>query len=125
MCCRCKSTTSTTHRLHNDSDCELIGFCLQLLITSLLRTFLPPNSVENQLQDHLNEISVNCKDWKIKINASKTQAIHFSRCTKSVPQTEITLNGDGILWSDEVKYLGVLLDKRINFFKKICSLKTL
>jgi transposase len=61
--------------------------------------------------------------WKIKINASKTQAIYFSRCTKNVPQTEITLNGDGIPWSDEVKYLGVLLDKRLKlvFHSKYCT----
>jgi hypothetical protein len=69
--------------------------------------------VQDQLQDHLNEISDYCKDWKNKINASKTQAIYFSRCTKNVPQTEITLNGDGIPWSNVVKYLGVHLDKRL------------
>jgi hypothetical protein len=52
--------------------------------------------VQNQLQDQLNEIS-----------DSKTQAIFFYRCTKNVPQTEITLNGDSIPWSEEVKYLGL------------------
>jgi Reverse transcriptase (RNA-dependent DNA polymerase) len=71
--------------------------------------------IQDQLQDHLNEISDYCKDWKIKINASKTQAIYFSRCTKNVPQTEITLNGDCIPWSNVVKYLGVHLEKRLTF----------
>jgi hypothetical protein len=75
--------------------------------------------VQDQLQDHLDEISDYCKNWKIKINASKTQAIYFSRCTKNIPQTEITLNGDRIPWSDEVKYLGVHLDKRLTFASHI------
>jgi hypothetical protein len=74
-----------------------------------------PILVQDQLQDHLNEISVYCKDWKMKINESKTQAIFFYRCTKNDPQTEITLNVDGINRSIEVKYLGVHLDKRLTF----------
>jgi Reverse transcriptase (RNA-dependent DNA polymerase) len=81
--------------------------------TAIFASGQTPLLVQDQLQDHLNEISDYCKDWKIKINASKTQAIYFSRCTKNVPQTEITFNGDGIPLSNVVKYLGVHLDKRL------------
>jgi Reverse transcriptase (RNA-dependent DNA polymerase) len=80
--------------------------------TAIFASGQTPLLVQDKLQDHLNEISDYCKDWKIKINASKTQAIYISRCNKKVPQTEITRNGDGIPWSDKVKYLGVHLDKR-------------
>jgi Reverse transcriptase (RNA-dependent DNA polymerase) len=62
--------------------------------TAIFASGPTPLLVQDQLQEHLNEISDYCKDWKIKNNASKTQAIYFSRCTKNVPQTEITLNGN-------------------------------
>jgi hypothetical protein len=63
--------------------------------TAIFASGQTPLLVQDQLQDHLNEISDYCKDWKI----------YFSRCIKNVPQTEITLNGDGIPWLDAVKYL--------------------
>jgi Reverse transcriptase (RNA-dependent DNA polymerase) len=66
--------------------------------TAIFASGQTPLLVQDQLQDHLNEISDYCKDWKIQINASQTQAIYFSRCTKNVPQTEISLNGDSIPW---------------------------
>jgi Reverse transcriptase (RNA-dependent DNA polymerase) len=87
--------------------------------TAIFASGQTPLLVQDHLQDHLNEISDYCKDWKIKINASKTQVIYFSRCTKNVPLTEINLNGDGIPWSNVVKYLGVHLDKRLTFESQI------
>jgi hypothetical protein len=75
--------------------------------------------IQDELQNHLNSISDYCKDWKIKINATKTQAIYFSRCTKNVPQTSIVLDGNSIPWSKEVKYLGVHLDARLTFATQV------
>jgi Reverse transcriptase (RNA-dependent DNA polymerase) len=46
--------------------------------TAIFAAGQTPLLVQDQLQDHLNEISDYCKDWKIKINVSKTQAIYFS-----------------------------------------------
>jgi Reverse transcriptase (RNA-dependent DNA polymerase)/Endonuclease-reverse transcriptase len=87
--------------------------------TAIFASGPTPLLVQEQLQEHLNSISDYCKDWKIKINASKTQAIYFSRNTVNIPRTEITLDGDGIPWSGEVKYLGVHLDKRLTFASHI------
>jgi Reverse transcriptase (RNA-dependent DNA polymerase) len=40
--------------------------------TTIFASGQTPLLVQDQLQDHLNEISDYCKDWKLKINASKT-----------------------------------------------------
>ena len=49
------------------------------------------------LQHHLDSVSDYCKDWKIKINATKTQAIYFSRATKNLPRDGIIiLDGNSI-----------------------------
>jgi Reverse transcriptase (RNA-dependent DNA polymerase) len=53
--------------------------------TAIFASGQTPLLVQDQLQDHLNEIFDYCKDWKIKFNASKTQAIYLSRCAKNVP----------------------------------------
>lgn len=87
--------------------------------TAIFSSSLNPELVQEALQEHINVVSGYCKDWKIKINATKTQAIYFSRCTKNIPDTEIILDGDNVPWSGEVKYLGIHLDKRLTFASHI------
>ena len=83
--------------------------------TAIFASGQTPLLIQEDLQSHLNSISEYCNKWKIKINASKTQAIYFSRATKNIPQNDIVLDGNSIPWSEEVKYLGVTLDKRLTF----------
>ena len=100
------------------SDVPTSSFCKTATFaddTAIYASGQTPDLIKDDLESHLNSISDYCKDWKIKINAAKTQAIYFSRATKNVPRTDITLDGNSIPWSDEVKYLGVYLDKRLTF----------
>lgn len=56
--------------------------------------------------------------WKININIDKTQAMFFTRrLTREIPRRPLHIsNNNNIIWSTEnVKYLGVLLDKRLTF----------
>lgn len=55
--------------------------------------------------------------WKIKINATKSQAIFFTKKRKScyIPQSNLTMFGNDIEWSNSVKYLGVFLNTRLTF----------
>lgn len=55
--------------------------------------------------------------WKIKLNASKTQAIYFSRRRKScyLPCNNLKIYGIDIPWLEKVKYLGIHLDKKLSF----------
>lgn len=57
-----------------------------------------------------------CK-WKIKTNLAKSQAIFFTRRrTREIPRRPLRIGNNDTPWADNfVKYLGVLLDKKLTF----------
>lgn len=60
--------------------------------------------------------------WKLKINANKTEAILFTR-QRSLPTRVLQIDGFKIPWSRSVKYLGLVLDNRLNWSEntdKLC-----
>lgn len=58
--------------------------------------------------------------WKIKANVDKFQAILFTRRrTRQIPTQPISLNSRDINWTNEVKYLGLILDKKLTYQKHI------
>jgi hypothetical protein len=60
---------------------------------------------------------------KIKINSSKTEAIFFSRRRASrylIPGSQISVNGIDIPWAQKVKYLGLIMNKKL-IFKDHCE----
>ena len=66
------------------------------------------------VQQHLNELSKYYTRWKIKVNASKTEAILFTR--RRVPEQlpELSYDGSRIMVGQEIKYLGLRLSRRLN-----------
>jgi hypothetical protein len=60
--------------------------------------------VLNKLQRGLTAVGSWCKDWNIKINEGKTQAIYFSRSRRN-PEHELQLNGRNIPFVNSAKYL--------------------
>jgi hypothetical protein len=80
-------------------------------------TFLSPAEVCHKLQRQLDTLSDYFKNWKIRVNPTKTQAIYFTRRTSSrmLPASGIKLDDQEIPWSPEVKYLGLYLEKRLTF----------
>lgn len=52
--------------------------------------------------------------WKIKINPIKTEAIIFTK-RRPVFEGNVICDGNEIIWSDKVKYLGVWLDRKLIF----------
>lgn len=55
--------------------------------------------------------------WKIALNFNKSQAIYFTRKRKScfIPQNGISVNNAEIEWENNVKYLGLVLDPKLNY----------
>lgn len=51
--------------------------------------------------------------WRIKINPNKTQAIYFSHKFKLPPK--IHINNQPIPWSNNITYLGVIIDRRLTW----------
>jgi hypothetical protein len=78
---------------------------------------IDPAEVGGRLQRQLDTLSDYFKNWKIRVNPTKTQAIYFTRWTSSrmLPVSGIKLDDQEIPWSPEVKYLGLYLDKRLTF----------
>ncbi|CAI6374212.1 unnamed protein product [Macrosiphum euphorbiae] len=70
--------------------------------------------ITTALQKHLNKISPWCQKWKIIINPSKSQAVFFSLRRTQTPQP-VKFDNESIDWKPSVKYLGVILDKKLNW----------
>lgn len=62
--------------------------------------------------------------WKIRLNSSKTEFIILSKSTKMInlmSKDIITFNNQTFEWSDSVRYLGVILDRKLTFKNHIDS----
>lgn len=66
-----------------------------------------------QLQIHIDTLSEWFDKWKIKINESKSSFITFSLRPHICPP--VTMNNTIIPYSNEVKYLGLIFDKRLTW----------
>lgn len=72
------------------------------------------DTIANRLTKAAKKINNHFSKWKIKLNSQKTEAILL---TKRRPQItpKAKVNNIDIEWSETVKYLGVMLDKKLNF----------
>ena len=59
--------------------------------------------------------------WRIKLNASKTQLIIFSRRKKQI-ELNVTLFGERIKLCKEAILLGVTVDKRLSFKTHVANM---
>lgn len=97
IACFADDTASFT----SSQDIDLIIGRLQLSIELLLSYFLK---------------------WKLKINTTKTEAILFTR-HRFLPTRTLHIDGFNIPWSHSVKYLGLVLDKKLNWSENTDKLR--
>lgn len=76
-----------------------------------------PLQIVNELENALSIINNFFIKWKIKINETKTQAIFLTRrrAQRFLPNQKIQLATTEINWENEIKYLGLIIDKKITF----------
>lgn len=88
---------------------------LMFTASHLLRTIV------NRLQKALDRNRKYFFKWKLKLNEAKTEAIIF---TKRRPEINVNIEIDKnkLAWSRNVKYLGVVLDRRLNFSDHVNSI---
>lgn len=79
--------------------------------TAVLATHHDRMTASRMLQDNINSIDKWLKRWRIKVNETKSIQITFTLKHKSCPP--IYINGVQIPQADEVRYLGMHLDKRL------------
>lgn len=72
------------------------------------------NWISQKLQEAVSLIEQWCITWKIKINAPKSQAILFQQRRLPLP-ARIEIGNEDIPWSNEVRYLGITMDKRLTW----------
>lgn len=76
----------------------------------------------NKLQHGINNTNQWLKTWKLELNPNKTVAKIFTLRRLCNPPRKINIEGTEIEWHENaVKYLGVLLDKRLTFSNHVAQ----
>ncbi|GFW32094.1 RNA-directed DNA polymerase from mobile element jockey [Trichonephila clavipes] len=78
-------------------------------------------NIIERLQNYIIRLETWLNDWKIKVNASKSACLYFTRqrCIGNLPHVNIF--NQPVPWVTEYKYLGLILDTKLNFAKHIRS----
>lgn len=75
-------------------------------------------SAVRNLQLQLDRVQPWFDQWRITINASKTETIFFTH--KSIQTTpKIRIKDTTLDWSKQIKYLGIHIDAKLNFNKQV------
>lgn len=93
--------------------------------TILFTTSRLCNNIEKRLQLASSTIYKYYSKWKIKINNDKTALTFITRRkTKQIPTTDLLINNTPIPWKNELKYLGLHVDKQLTLKSHITKTLT-
>ena len=81
--------------------------------TGILAAGDTPGDAQHSIQQYLTKTEEWCSLWKVKINPTKSSLATFTLRRDSVPA--VRLNGSLIPQVSAVKYLGVVLDRRLTW----------
>ena len=86
------------------------------------------NGTFYKMQSHLNQDLKGLYRWllanKISLNAAKTELVIFRKPLQKIPPIKLKINGNRIAQTNNVKYLGVYLDKFLDGSAHCISLHT-
>lgn len=85
--------------------------------TAIIASHANPTVASAMLQRSLDNISTWLKDWRIKANETKSVHVTFALRHGTCPSVE--LNNIKIPQSEDVRYLGIYLDRRLTWRKHI------
>lgn len=83
--------------------------------TAIYLTHRNKTSMTKQLQEDMEKLDKYFKKWRIKVNETKTEAIYFDHKRRNKKPQEIEFNKEKIKWKKTVKYLGLNLNKYLNY----------
>lgn len=81
--------------------------------TAIMAASTIPSQASNIIQDQLNKLHDWLQKWNIKINCNKSKHITFTNNKGDCPP--VRMNGEIIPHVESVKYLGLILDRRLNW----------
>jgi hypothetical protein len=87
--------------------------------TAVFATHGDPAIASHRLQTHLNKIQLWLKRWRMKANETKSAQVTFALKGNACPPVQ--LNNNQLTQTDEVKYLGIHLDRRLTRRKHITT----
>lgn len=93
--------------------CQIQAYADDILLTARHRD---PLQLENITNNALKQISDWGKIVKLEFGAQKTQLIGF---TNKASKCKITMDNENIKFSKQIKYLGVIIDHKLNFIKHV------
>jgi hypothetical protein len=77
---------------------------------------------ELKLQQMLDVVTSWCSEWKLHINASKTQIVHFRNPSVQRSNFIFTCSNSNIEYVESYKYLGLWFDEHMNMNKAVREL---
>jgi hypothetical protein len=92
--------------------------------TCLYATEHKEGYVLRKLQRGLNSMAEWSKLWNIKMNEDKTQAVYLFLHRIRLLESLLTINGQNIPFVNNVKYLGVIFDRKIAWRLHIKTIET-
>lgn len=103
-----------THDIPQATNCVLSLFADDAAVYSAGFSY---SEINQSMQSYLNELDIYYKKWKIKINPNKTNAIFFTKRRKPryLPDRQLRILDSPIQWVDNIRYLGIIFDKKLTF----------
>ncbi|CAF1503231.1 unnamed protein product [Adineta steineri] len=82
--------------------------------------------LSSRLQESVDAFGIWCRSWKLKLQPTKTELIHFSVHPKKKYKNPIKVNVEGtaIEPTDSTRYLGVIIDKQLNWKAHISHIES-
>ena len=119
------SPTLFNLKINSINKCFLQNFDPSLYVNDFLILYSPKNlnSIQTKLQLCLQNLKVWCNENSFKFSTSKTVCVHFTKSRKLHPDPELYLNGHKIPIVNQVKFLGVILDRKLTFLPHTKYLK--
>ena len=87
--------------------------------TAVLTTHEDPATATRKLQTHLNKIQLWLKKWRMKANETKSFQVTFTLKKNTCPP--VHLNNKQLTHTDDVKYLGIHMDRKLTWRKHIST----
>ncbi|GBN66475.1 hypothetical protein AVEN_156343-1, partial [Araneus ventricosus] len=81
------------------------------------------NFIQTQLQTAVNNITQWCNNNGFAISISKTAGVHFCRKRNLHLDPEIKLYGEDIKFVNEIRFLGIIFDKKLSFLPHVKQLR--
>ena len=79
--------------------------------TALMASNEDPLAASQSLQTRLTQPEAWLSDWRVKVNETKAAQVTFTNRRTGCPH--VTINGAQLPVKNEVKYLGLILDKKL------------